>query len=37
MMQISIKRLVAFIDEKYRLLDEKHGLNLIQFKEKEKI
>ena len=29
MMPISIQRLVAFIDEKYRLLDEKHGLNLI--------
>ena len=36
-MPISIQRLVAFIDEKYRLLDEKHGLNLIQFKEKDKI
>jgi hypothetical protein len=37
MLPIVVQSLVAFIDEKYRLLDQKHGLNLIQVKEKEKI
>ena len=37
MLPIVVESLVAFIDEKYRLLDQKHGLNLIQIKEKEKI
>ena len=37
MMLIIVQSLVAFIDEKFGLLDEKHGLNLIQIKEKEKI
>ena len=37
MLPIVDQSLVAFIDEKYRLIDEKHGLNLIQIKEKEKI
>ena len=37
MLPIVVQSLVAFIDEKYRLLDHKHGLNLIQIKEKEKI
>jgi hypothetical protein len=29
MLPIVVKSLVAFIDKKYRLIDEKHGLNLI--------
>ncbi len=37
MLPIFVQNLVAFIDEKYRLLDKKHGLNLIQINEKEKI
>ena len=37
MMPIFVQNLVAFIDEKYRLLDHKDGLNLIQINEKEKI
>ena len=37
MLPIVVQSLVAFIDEKYRLFEEKNGLNLIQIKEKEKI
>ncbi len=37
MMPTDVQSLVAFIDEKYRLIDEKHGLNLIRIKKKEKI
>ena len=37
MMPIVVQSLVAFIDEKYRLLDEKDSLNLIQIKKKSKI
>ena len=37
MLPIVVQSLVAIIDEKYRLIDEKHALNLIQIKEKEKI